>query len=334
MVDEDVRENLLRELRNLKPSKQGSGGSEIIITCPRCGKEHLAAGPHFYIETDGPMRVNCFHCPLSGVLTPGLLHEIGISNIVYDEFLTKLHKSGKTKLKINQDGTSQYIIPTKYTSEDLIKIMYSKERTGIDFENPEIIKSYKMIYNLREFLKVNNLRIETITDNVLEELSNHAIGFLSFNNNTINLRNVNSLKLKRYINLKINKDIKTPFLYIPPSEIDVLSDNPMIVVAEGAYDILCIKNRFYPHDSNNIVFGAVGSKGSFKSAIHKLIHLSCYFGSNITIFSDTDATLDMYKYAFKNNLMRSNSIRIIYNKLNKDFGNINEAFKFSRFILK
>ena len=332
---ENIKRKMIQDIKNITPMKIGSGGSEIIITCPRCGKQHLQAGPHFYIEADEPFRINCFHCPLSGVLTPNILHEIGISNIEYDEYLTRLHKSGgNNKVRTSQNGVVNYIIPTRYSSEDLIKISYSKERTGIDFENPDIIKSHKLIYNLRDFLNVNKLRIPSLNENVIDELSDHAIGFLSYNNNTINLRNVNSTKLKRYINLKIDKNISTPFLYIPPVNIDVLTENPMIVVAEGAYDILCIKQRFYPHDSTNIIFGATGSKGSYKSAIFKLLNLSCFFGANITIFSDTDADLTFYQNLFRNNIMKTNKIKIIYNKLHKDFGNINENYKFTTYILK
>lgn len=331
--DVEVRDRLLKALRNIKPSKIGSGGNEIIVTCPRCGHLHLAAGPHFYIEANGPMRVNCFHCPLDGVLTPSILHEIGIENLEFDEFLNKLHKQDLKKVKINQDGSRVYKIPTNYTEEDLKKIRYSKERTGIDFENPEIIKSYKLIYNLKQFLKVNNLVLQQ-SELLINELSNHAIGFLSYNNNTINLRNVSSNRLERYTNLKIDKTIQSPFLYIPPCEIDVLTESPMIVLAEGAYDILCIKERFYPKDSTNIIFGAAGSKGSFKSAITKLIGMTCYFGADITIFSDTDASIEAYQKTFKNNFMKCNKFKIIYNTLNKDFGDIRESFKFKTYKLK
>ena len=330
----NVKDRLLKALRNTPAASTGSGGAEIIVRCPRCGHLHLQAGPHLYIEANGDvMRINCFHCPLSGVLTPGILHEMGINDPEFDEYLTKINKTGISKIKTNSDGSKKWIIPTNYKESDLFKIKYSKERTGIDFEDPEIIRSYKLIYNLNEFCRVNNIQLQE-NPTLLNELSDHAIGFLSFNNNTLNMRNVDSPKLKRYTNIKINKQIHFPFMYIPPSNVDLMAINPLIVVAEGAYDILCIKKRFFADDATNIIFGAVGSKASYKPGILKLIQLTCFFGADISIFSDTDASLDDYRKMFNSNIMKCNNIKVYYNLLHKDFGNINEECKFKRYRLK
>ena len=165
-----------------------------------------------------------------------------------------------------------------------------------------------------------------LDNNQIQEFSNHWIGFLGYNNNIINMRNVNSKRsTKRYTNIKINKSTGYSFLYMPPQEIDLLTSAPRIVLAEGAYDIICIKNRFYTKDANNVIFGAVGSAASYRKGAMKLFNLSCFFDADITIYGDQDVPIDFYYKKF-GNLMKNNKFILIRNKKNKDFGNINESY--------
>ena len=140
------------------------------------------------------------------------------------------------------------------------------------------------------------------------------------------MRNVNSKRTsKRYTNIKINKSTGYSFLYMPPQEIDLLTSAPRIVLADGAYDIICIKNRFYTKDANNVIFGAVGSAASYRKGAMKLFNLSCFFDADITIYGDQDVPIDFYYKKF-GNLMKNNKFILIRNKKNKDFGNINESY--------
>lgn len=333
----DIKDKLMKALLKTKDAKPASGGSEIAVLCPRCHMYHIGSGPHLYIEANGEIiRIDCKHCSLNGLLSPGILHEIGIVNEEFDKYLNTINRGGIKKIKNSSDINNNIFIPTSPSKEDLIKIEYSSDRTKIDFSKPENIKNYKMVYNLNEFLKINNI-VLTENKKYIDEISNTSIGFLSYNNNTINMRNLFSDKIKkRYINLKIDKTIKSPFLYIPPIEVDLLTPSPKIVAAEGTYDILCVKSRYYPSDCTNIMFGAVGSSGSYKRGIMKMMQMACYYGADITIYSDADVSLDDYRIAFKNDLLKLNAppIKIIYNKLNKDHGNINESYALKKYILK
>ena len=250
---------------------------------------------------------------------------LDINNSEYDTFLNSLNKKGISKIKTSSDTINNLIIPTKPKENDLLKIAYSSERTGIDFTNPTNIKDYKLIYNLGDFVNINKLNLE-LDNNQIQEFSNHWIGFLGYNNNIINMRNVNSKRTsKRYTNIKINKSTGYSFLYMPPQEIDLLTSAPRIVLAEGAYDIICIKNRFYTKDANNVIFGAVGSAASYRKGAMKLFNLSCFFDADITIYGDQDVPIDFYYKKF-GNLMKNNKFILIRNKKNKDFGNINESY--------
>lgn len=323
----NTKDKLINELAKLPEANFQSGRTELVIHCPFC-KEQKHKLPKFYIEIDNNecMRFNCFHgsCGQHGVLTPDVLHMLGINNPEYDLFLNSLHKKGISKIKTSSNVVNNFIIPTKYKESDLNKIKYSSERTGIDFTDPENIKNYKLIYNLRDFITINKIQLE-LTDLQIQDLTDHWIGFLGFNNNILNMRNVDSTSTKRYTNIKINKNSGYSFLYLPPQEIDLLTSAPRIVIAEGAYDIICIKNRFYTNDMNNVIFGAVGSAASYLKGLMKLFEISCFFDADITIYGDQDIPLDFYYKKF-GKIMKNNKFTVIRNKKNKDFGNINEKY--------
>jgi len=320
-----VKDKLIKELLKLPEAKYQSGNTEIVTLCPFCKDRHKT--PKFYIEIDNDecMRVHCFHGDCqnpTGLMTPEVLHQLGIINNDFDNYVSSLNKKGVSKIKNTADITNDFIIPTRPKESDMKKISYSSNRTGIDFSKAENIKNYKMIYNLRDFVTINKINLG-ISDATLEDLTNHWIGFLSYNNNIINMRNVDSKRTdKRYVNIKINES-NYSFLYLPAQEVDLMARAPKIVIAEGAYDIMCIKNRFFPKDAYNIIFGAVGSAASYNRGLMKMIQLSCFFDADIIIYGDQDIPLDFYYKKFAK-ILKNNKITVYRNKKNKDFGNINE----------
>lgn len=323
-----IKDKLINELAKLPDAHFQSGRTELAIHCPFCIDQHHKSAK-FYIEIDNEecMRYNCFHgnCGRHGLLNAEVLHMLGINNINYDTFLSNLHKKGVTKVKTTSEVIKEYIIPTKPKESDMIKIKYSSNRTGIDFTNPENIKSYKLIYNLGEFIAINKISLD-LDPYQIEDLSKHWIGFLGYNNNIINMRNVDSIRSsKRYTNIKIDKNIGYSFLYLQPQDLDLLTDKPKIVLAEGAYDIICIKNRFYADDNKDVIFGAVGSAASYVKGLMKLFEISCFFDAEIIIYGDQDIPLEFYYKKF-HKLLKNNKFTIIKNKKNKDFGDINEKY--------
>ena len=175
-----VKDRLIKDLSKLPEAKFQSGHTELVIHCPFCKNENHKL-PKFYIELDNDscMRFNCFHgsCGQHGVLTPDVLHMLDINNSEYDTFLNSLNKKGISKIKTSSDIINNLIIPTKPKENDLLKISYSSERTGVDFTNPTYIKDYKLIYNLGEFININKLNLD-LDNNQIREFSDHWIGFL------------------------------------------------------------------------------------------------------------------------------------------------------------
>lgn len=331
----EIKDRLVKELLKLEDARMQSGNTEVVINCPFCGVKHRK--PKFYIEIDDDahMFYHCFSadCPNpSGVMTPDVLHLLGIENIEFDMYLNSLkNKSSNSKIKSKSSVYNNYIIPTEPRDEDIEKINYSSNRTGVDFTKSENIEAYKLIYNLKEFLKINDIELELFdnkfkNEKYIDDISKHWIGFLSYNNNILNMRNVNSpIFDRRYMNIKIKKTGSYSFLYMPPQDIDLLTTVPRIVLTEGAYDIICVKNRFFNQDTDNVIFGAVGSASSYTRGLMKMFQISCFFDADIDIYGDQDVNIDEYYKKFSK-IIKNNKIRIIRNKNHKDFGNINESY--------
>jgi hypothetical protein len=330
----NVKQRLIRALLNLKDAKAGGGGSEIAIQCPRCHQYHINKPPHLYIEIDNDdlMRFDCKHCEFHGILTPGVLEELGIDNLEFKEYLLSLNKTTLKKIKTDSEKCISRKIPTLIRKSDTYKLDYVIERTGIDFYDKKNIESHKLIINFSDFLRLNEITLD-LKEKYINFLSNNAIGFLSYDNNMINFRNLKESNYgTRYSNVIINKNIKHSFLYIPPLELDLLTKYPSLVLAEGVYDILCVKKKFYQKDATNILFAATGGKGSYKRSILKLLQISCFFGADITIFSDSDMKLEDYKKQFNFSISEFAKIRILYNK-HKDWGEIYNDYEIKPFRL-
>lgn len=325
----EVKDRLIKELLTLPDAKVQSGHSEVVIHCPFCKDRHVT--PKFYIgvSDENIIPYKCFHgdCGLGGILTPDILHRLGIVNADYDSYLNSINRKGISKVKNTINLSKELIIPTEYKEEDMNKIEYASNRTGVDFTDPKNIKEYKMIYDINKFCQLNGLDLG-LGPLVFKDLTNHWVGFLGYSNNIINMRNVDSrINENRYSNIKIDKTSNNSFLYVPPQEIDLLTPSPKIVIAEGAYDIICVKNRFFPNDSTNIIFGAVGTAASYYKGLMRLLKISCFFDAEITIFGDQDIPAEFYLKKFSK-LMDNNTFKLIRNKKGKDFGNINEKYAF------
>ena len=334
---DQTRNKFIKSLMELKDAKRYSSGSEITIYCPRCKHLHPNSSPHLYIGLLDPnsFPFDCKHCQYQGIISPKFLEEINLYTPEFVEFIKTLNRQTgyRTKKVFGDEIINDLTISNQILKRDQFKIDYISERTGIDFNNEKEIQNHKIILDLNKFLQMNKIDLgDRYESYLIKELSENAFGFLSYNKNVINLRNISSDRLKRYTNIKIDPSISYPFLYLPPVEVDVLTKSPHVVVSEGSFDILCIKKRFFPEDANNIIFGAVGSSGSYQRAIKKLIYITCFIGSNITIFSDSDVKIDSYKKALSG-LLNNHKIKVIYNTINKDFGHINLEVKFKTFKL-
>lgn len=313
---------------------------EYVTECIFCGdSQNHKNHAHLYIgfKEDGNVAYFCHRCPAHGFFSVDLLSKLHCYNEEIIEFFKKISKKKHAKTTYLSNPLNKkeininYKIPKYINPQDMFKKDYFANRTGIAL-TPNLLTEYSLIINLTDFLNENNIPINSYpkeTQYVIKELSKNFLGFLSANKSSISFRAVRNTSFsKTKFIFTINEDYKLPFYYSPGSNIDLLTLQPKIILAEGPFDIICIKKRFFTKDSTDTIFAAVGGKTNYKKILREIIHKTGFLNAFVTIFSDKDVNIDEY---FNHSLSLYKNIlhgRIIYNKLAKDFGNINTPFKF------
>lgn len=322
-------------LSNLHVYRPTLNGDEVAIRCPFCPDGKSANSAHFYIGfKDDIILYECKKCAASGRFTYNILNKLDIYDKEIEKFLRNKYKFA-TK-KINNIGMiiNNYKIPEEYSDKDLDKIFYFENRTGVNI-NKTNIKKYRVVVNLREFLELNKIDIPNKI--LVNDLSRRYIGALSYDKNTVSLRQVirsNTTGSKTHYRYSLNPEIKQGYFYIPETTIDIMTPSPKIILAEGGFfDIICIKNRYYPSDTTDTVFASVGGVSGYKTVLKKILSITGFVNAEVVVYSHDDIPIDTYRnqiFSIYKNLL---PIKILYNENGKDFGNINDIIKIKKYKL-
>jgi transcription elongation factor Elf1 len=340
---EPVILDLKQQLLLLEHSKPISTQSELAaIRCPLCGDSDNVRSAHFYVgvkEINNKQMIvyDCKKCGRSGFVTPALLRKLNIYDIFIETYLKSTMK-GTVKTFGGQDDLSQarFLFP-KITKADTAKISYLSERLQIDLSSNEMIEKYKIILNLGTFLKINNIQNPAVSREKLPVISEYGVGFLSEDKKSVSVRNMeNNMTFQSRFNIiHLFQGMRRPFIYIPPCNVDVLTPYPKIVLSESTFNIICVKNYFYPDDDTSIIY-ASSSRKSYSRPILRLIQLSGFTHGQIDIFADNDPDFDVNWY--RDHLARyldSFDIMVYLNTEENDFGNMpKQGEKFSYKIIR
>jgi hypothetical protein len=106
--------------------------------------------------------------------------------------------------------------------------------------------------------------------------------------------------------------------YAPKTKVNIMEDTVNLVLCEGPFDIIGIKEYFYK-DSDNTIFVSVNGKG-YNLIINHFVRLG-FLNMNIFIYSDSDVPIQVYKYLKQGcSGLKYNKCKVIYNCIEKDFG--------------
>lgn len=341
----DLQQKLLL-LENAKPV---STATELCATrCCLCGDSLNLRSAHMYIGVkeieDGKQIIvyDCKKCGQSGIMTPSLMHRIGINDVQVDEFLKSTNKSKITKSFSEGEDTSkiQYKYP-RPTKEDAEKVEYLTNRLQIDFSNFENIIKYKVVLNFEKFLSMNNITQPQCDPNKIPILSQYGIGFISEDKTAISIRSMNrEITGSRFNIIHLYPKIRHPFMYVPPCHIDVLTPYPKICIAESNFNITCVKNYFYGDDCTNVMFGSSSRKGCYHT-LKRLMALSGFVGGKIEIYADNDdpeLNINNFDIGYFDRLLNdfksTFDISIIVSTKSKDMGEMpkpGEKFEYKTF---
>jgi len=337
--------------------------TQIRMHCPVCDKKDnkLYVGlSHNPIFTNKGLKVlgyGCKQCLFSGMVGKRFFTRLGIK---CDKDLlnsTRIeHSDIKTINVINKFQKLDLKIPNFIRPEDQFKVKYLSGRFGRNVTMDDIQK-YKIVLNFNDLFEFNKYDLygKCTSDDerrkikfLSEEYSKHFVGLLSVDNNKINLRNIDSekFKTKRYMVYVIDKNISNPYMYMPSTQLNLLSTKPVINMAEGNYDIIGAKELYFPEERNDMVFVAIGTRTAYKRALDQVLKMTGFLNAKINIFADNDGDTDLnwYREMFKDWHQLFDNITIHYNVANyidengkekpcKDFGNLSRPVKLESYEL-
>lgn len=233
-----------------------SDNREILIRCRYCNDSDNPNHAHMYISNNELLEYHCKKCGASGRITKSKLISWGIIDY---EILKKIGNNQHTYTQSNKNYFVRHCPNLSFIDESLAlkKVKYINKRLGIDITMDDIIEN-KIVLNLKDLLSINNITSLTRKPNIVETLNENYLGFLSYDNSSINMRNIVSDDY-RYVNYTIfndNIDSSGKF-YIIPTNIEI-NKLTRVHIAEGPFDILGVKYNVVEYDPNyNDIFIAI-----------------------------------------------------------------------------
>lgn len=289
-------------------------GKSIVVTCPWCEINKKRKHYHLYIYLDYP-SFKCFFagCEKRGHVSQ-LIKKIEGEDTLSHKFIDETKIKKNPKLKVDKKDKSSYklMLPEIEENKFKVKSLYVKKRLGFTKDLKDVDG---LVLDFNEFVKINNLTLEESANRIKYYLHSNFIGFLTYNNSTLVLRNIDEKQSFKYYKLKIQDSFLLDYYKIKGGNIN--SKN--IVLGEGIFDILTehifdkIKLR------SDICLYAAALSSSYQNLIKSIAFHEQVFKMNVYILSDSDISLDSYKkLKFYNNHV-INKLVVYYNKGGKDF---------------
>lgn len=191
------------------------------------------------------------------------------------------------------------------------------------------LEKYKIVFSLFDLIDLNGLTSITCSEQMFKTLNNNFIGFVSYDNSHVIMRNLSSKTLPnmRYYNYNIFNDPTGNRFYVMPNKVDLLTTKINIIATEGIFDIIGVKEHvYYGKMDSSTIYTAICGTG-FQNVIKKFAKMG-FIDMNIHIYSDSDQGLNMYKSVKKQiSMFTDEKIKISYNILSKDYGVPKENIK-------
>lgn len=320
-------------VNNIKPfAKLVAGRKEINCRCFYCADSSNMRKGHFYISVpseDEPSYFYCQKCHAQGIVTNDKLIEWGLYNSSIGVELTRYNSKVLSLTKNKKFIDSMiYNIKNDFISDDELsrrKLRYINGRLGTNLSFKDCIDN-KIVLNLNDLIKRNKLEL-TRHPNIIDQLDTNFLGFLSFDNAFINMRNLDFIKVyesidKRYINYNVfNKYDNTLRFYVLPVNLNLFDTSPIrLHLAEGPFDILSIKyNLVGPSDRD--IFVSIGGS-SYRGCIRHFITKMGLYNLEVHIYMDNDQS-DFQALSIANLLTHFNTPVYLHRNIcpgEKDYG--------------
>lgn len=300
-----------------------SNNTELVIFCPMCERDRFFKNNkkgHLYIATNAPV-FNCFKCGFKGVI-PKLLNilEIDSKKYISDADLDISINKRIQNSEIEYNNFSNYYTPKLELEKFEDKMKYLTNRFS---EYVDLNKIDNIVFDIKEFIHINNIEINKSTENIIDFLQSNFVGFLSIRRSLMICRNIDIKSQFRYYNLHIGKKSHFKDFYgIINSDKKKGSSINTIVLSEGVFDIIqSYNNPYFEELRNDSCLWAAALTCKYNILIQSVLDYSKITKSNIIILSDSEIPMSDYKYLCRYPTVES--LVLYYNKKGKDFGELN-----------
>ena len=241
-------------LSRMERAKLASGGTVINCRCPECGDSIHKTSAHFYIsvpDDKNPIFYYCHKCNSGGIINFKKLIEWNIYSPEAAQFVHDyaILTSGSRNFKKYHNQTIYNVRHTITTMDNKseFKRNYVCSRVGVNLSYEELA-NLKIVLNLDDLLRENNIKRLTRDANIVQQLSQEFIGFLSIDNAFLNMRRTCDEGIvyegidKRYINYSLmNKKDTNQRFYTIPTQVNLNTPERIkIHISEGPFDILSV----------------------------------------------------------------------------------------------
>lgn len=291
-------------------------GKNIIVRCPWCEYQKEKDHYHMYISIEAPI-FHCFHasCEQSGLL-PKLVKRIQ-GHDISDSFIDKTkvdEYSKKRDVLVDKDEKLKGInIPILRPDLFPYKDLYIKKRLKFANIPTKLIKG--LIYDVETFIQMNKIPIDETLFRVKEYLHSNFVGFLTENNTTVLLRNIDHSHSMKFFKMKIQWPNFLDYYRLPGGNIN----SNKIVLAEGIFDIFTEHIYDFLKIKDQVRLYASVLSSRYQSLIHSIVYHEQIFRPDIVILSDRGVNEDHYITLKNYNKHIINSLVVYYNKTGKDF---------------
>jgi len=287
----------------------------IVAPCCWCEYQKVKNHYHLYIALDAPI-FHCFHagCEQGGTLKK-LLRKIeghDISDAFIDRAQVKEYTKKKAVFVDKETGKQTVRIPQLNPILFAAKEFYIRKR--LKFASFPSNKIKGLVYDINQFIELNKIPINETLFRIRDYLHANFIGFLTENNTTLMLRNIDHTSHFKFFKMKISYSNFIDYYKLPGN-----SNSNKVVLAEGIFDIFTT----YLFDSLNLnqdvrLYASVLSS-KYQSLVHSLVYHEQIFRPDIIILSDRGIDKSEYSKLKKYNNHIINTLNVFYNKSGKDF---------------
>ena len=193
------------------------------------------------------------------------------------------------------------------------KELYLQRRLKFSNIRSETIKG--LIYDVHEFINMNNIPVNESLFRLRDYLHNNFVGFLTEYNTTAMFRNIDNSHTMKFFKLKIQTSNFLDFYRLPGNNYK----SSKIVLAEGIFDIFSEHIYDFTNIKSDVRLYASVLSSKYLGLIQSIVYHEQLFRPDVIILSDRGIKIEEYKKLKYYNQHIINTLSIYYNKTGKDF---------------